>query len=437
MTTKAAATFGFPRGSKDLTAPAHQRSQATPQPQNSLVIWVTLIGLFFPPISISVGGTNFTPGRLVVFLLFVPALLTFFGSGRKRIGSDFFAVALAVWMLLSAGLNGGFKPYVGAEALEFLGAYLVGRAFFFGPSNVRAFIQALKPIAGGLIALALVDVLSGHYATLDAFGIPNILSQRMGRVRAASVFEGAEHYGSFCVAAASIFFYSERGVRRIAYLLITFVGTFLSLSSGPLMGLCLVTALFIYDYVLRRHRWRWKFLITIIVVFLSGIFIFIDDPLPKIIVHFTLDPQTGFFRLDTWNTALPLIEQSPIIGHGLAKLADSGDALIYLSSIDCVWLLEALRYGLLGVSLLILTMFSPILSGRKSARSSDDVQMGFSLAIVAMGFIGLTVHFWDATWLFLNLCVGIRGSLAEYERGARARPQRSSGLPSVNLASAR
>ena len=45
-----------------------------------------------------------------------------------------------------------------------------------------------------------------------------------------------------------------------------------------------------------------------------------------------------------------------------------------------------------------------------------DAPTGFSLAIVAMGLIGLTVHFWDAPWLFLSLCVGIRASLGEYER---------------------
>lgn len=424
----------FPRGPIRPGTPTNQREG--PQRKNSLIIWVTLIGLFLPPVSISVGGTNFTPGRLVIFLLFVPALRALFGSGRNRIASDFFAFALAMWMLVSSALNGGFKPYVGAEALEFLGAYLVGRAFVFGPSNVQTFVRALKPFTAVLIALALVDILSGHYATLDAFGIPNILSERMGRVRAASVFEGAEHYGSFCVTVSAIFFYSERGVRRLCYLLLTFIGTFFSLSSGPLMGLFLITALFSYDYVLQRYRWRWKTLISVIGVILISVSIVVDNPLPKIIVHFTLDPQTGFFRLDTWNTALPLIAESPIIGHGLANLADSGQARIYLASVDCVWLVETLRYGLLGVALLILTMFSPIMR-TGSVSGGSNVRTGFSFAIVAMGFIGLTVHFWDATWVFWNLCVGIRASFAEYEGAARARLKRLSGLPAMNLASAR
>src|SRR5215813_3067621 len=67
--------------------------------QHILVIWVTLIGIFFPQVLISLGFINVTPGRIIVLLLFIPALLTLLKSGRSRVISDFFAVALAAWML--------------------------------------------------------------------------------------------------------------------------------------------------------------------------------------------------------------------------------------------------------------------------------------------------------------------------------------------------
>ena len=421
MTARAATSVTLPRGAEP----------------NSAVIWVILIGLFSPPVSIFLGGINVTPGRLVVILLFFPAVGSLFRSGRNRTVSDFFAVALAIWMLASSALNGGFRPYVGAEALEFLGAYFVGRAFIFGPSNLRAFVRRLGPITVVLVALALLDTLSGQAFTLNAFGIPNILTLRSGLVRASSVFEGSEHYGAFCVAAAAIFLYSERGVSRAVYVTITFFGTLLSLSSGPLMGLCLITSMFSYDRMLQRYQWRWKALLTVIGVSLGSILVFLDHPLEKIIVHFTFDPQTGFFRLGTWSAALPLIEQSPFLGYGLVRLGDSTESLIYLTSVDCVWLVEALRYGLPGVALLIMTMVSAFLKkGRSSAfdPSTYNVRTGFTLAIVAMGFIGLTVHFWDATWLFWNFCIGIRASIAEYEIRQLASVRRSVDLRSVNLA---
>jgi O-antigen ligase len=326
--------------------------------------------------------------------------------------SDFFAVAGAAWILASSALNGGFRPYVGAEALDFLGAYLVGRAFVIGPSNFRTFARALGPITIALVALAVLDILVGRYITLDSFGIPNQAADRFGWVRAASVFPNAEHYGTFCVVAASIFLYSERSIRRVVYVSLSVLGCALSLSSGPFFGLAIVAAAFSYDCILNRYHWRWKILMTMVGGFVTSVFLITGHPVVWILLHLTLDPQTGFFRLATWNSALPLISESPFVGHGLVQLGDSGDAQFFLSSVDNVWLLEALRYGLPGVILLAMTIFTPLLRGASTVGTSS-VQTGLSLAIVAIALIGLTVHFWNATWLFLHFCVGIRASFCE------------------------
>jgi hypothetical protein len=189
------------------------------------------------------------------------------------------------------------------------------------------------------------------------------------------------------------------------------------------MGIGIVTALYYYERIFKQYPWRWKALITIMVGFILSLFVISNHPLVWIIVHLTLDPQTGFFRIGTWNFALPLISDSPIIGRGLAQLGDSSEAFLFLWSVDCLWLVEALRYGLPAVILLLLTMFSPFLRRRRMSTfgpGMDNMPTGVSLAIIAMVLIGLTVHFWDATWLFLNLCVGIRASLAEYEAGRQA-----------------
>jgi hypothetical protein len=436
MTTSLTTQTRLPRNFKTISSPTQKTPYAL-QREYPLVIWVALIGIFFPPIPISVGSIIVTPGRFVVILFLVPALGILLKSRRNRLPSDFLAAALATWMIVSSVLNGGFRPYVCAEALEFLGAYLVGRAFVFGPSNLRTFVRAFRRITVVLIALALLDNLSGQYITLNSFGITNILAHRFGQVRAASVFEGAEHYGTFCIAAASIFFYLERGTSRILYVGLSFLGCALSLSSGPFLGLAIITAAFSYDSILKKHPWRWKAATIILGGFILSIFVFFDHPLERIITHLTLDPQTGYFRLGTWNAAMPLIDQSSFIGHGLVRLGDSPEAIVYLTSVDCIWLVEALRYGLTGVILLIMTMLASILSGRKTATvdpSMYNAQRGFSLAIVAMALIGLTVHFWDATWLLLNLCIGIRASFADYAAGQQASRIRSEDLYSNNLA---
>jgi hypothetical protein len=418
-----------------MSNPVIQAAHYVPERQHSFIIWVTLIGVFFPPILVPLGGVNFTLGRLVVIILLIPACGLLFTRGRNRVASDLFALLFATWMLVASALSGGFRPYVGAEALEFLGAYLAGRAFFFGPSNFQMFIRALKPITALLVALAVVDTLAGRNITLDSFGIPNFSVVRLGLVRAASVFEGAEHYGTFCVAATAIFLYSERGVSRLFYVGLSIFGCALSLSSGPLLGLVIVMAAFSYDRILKQYPWRWKALTTAIAAFIILISLISDRPIEWMLVHFTIDPQTGFFRIETWNSALPLIGQSPFVGHGIVQLGDSANEQVFLRSVDSLWLVEALRYGVPAVILLVMTIFSPLLRG-PSSLAMDSVQTGVSLAVVSIAAVGLTVHFWDATWLFLSLCIGIRASLTEYGARRQAFLVRSRDLLSMDLSSA-
>jgi len=290
-------TIGFrlPQGGK---SPVVRKTRYSRQGLVSVVAWITLLGICFPPIDISPGFVHATLGRFVAILLLVPALIVLKKSGRSGVASDFFAVSLFTWMLISSALNGGFKLTVVAEALEFLGAYLIGRAFFFGPSNLQAFVQALKGITVAVIALGLLDTLSWRNVTLDSFGIPPPLSQlatnyRFGLMRATSVFENAEHYGTFCAAVAPIFLYSERGIRRILYVGLCFFGCAFALSSGPLMVLVITTALFSYDRILKHDSWRWKIVMSIVGALMLAISLVHEHPKEWIISHLTLDAQSG------------------------------------------------------------------------------------------------------------------------------------------------
>jgi hypothetical protein len=431
--------LGVAQRSNVIRSSVLQEMPIAPQDKHSLAIWTALIGVFSPAILISLGVINVTPGRIIAILLLFPAIGILLKRGRTRVASDFFAVALAIWMVASSSLNGGFRPYVGAEALEFLGSYLIGRAFIFGPTNLQIFVTVLTQCMVVVVALAFLDTLSGRHLILDSLGLSSTGSQfitandyRLGLVRASSVFEGAEHFGTICVAAASIFFYAKRGIQRVLWVGLSFFGCILSLSSGPIMGFGIVTAVFLYDRILKRQSWRWKVLLALIAGLLLVVYLVSSDPISWLLVHATFNPQTGFVRLGMWDAMLPLVESSPLIGLGYIDFGKSGS--VYTVSVDCIWLVEALHFGLPAVILLSLTMLSPI-STRGLAASDPgkyNVRTGFSLAIVVMAQIGLTVHYWDAPWLFLSLCVGIRASLAEYELNRP--PIYSDNLSSLSLA---
>src|SRR5204862_4713929 len=127
----------------------------------SLVAWLALIGLIIPAaeVQVFVAGAKFPVGRIGIFLLLLPALFRLFQRGRRLLLCDLFVLAMAIW-IPGAALNvDGIDALssAGAESVEFLGGYLVARAFFFGPAALRTFLRVLKVLAFISIALAMAD----------------------------------------------------------------------------------------------------------------------------------------------------------------------------------------------------------------------------------------------------------------------------------------
>jgi len=394
------------------------------------ITWLLLIGILLPPIQIDVGGVIFTPGRAVVFLLVVPAIVTLFQRNRHSVPSDWFVVAMAGWMILSSILNGGFRLYVGAEAGEFLFAYLIGRAYFIGRPALECFFGVFKVVTCCVVFFALLDTLSGQQFTLKLFGAPTaaldtVYSRyRLGLVRAGSTFEGGELFGTFCVAAASILIFSERNLPyRLFYAGICFFGCFLSLSSGPFLGAVLLIGVITYDFILRRYTSRWKTFVAAIALAIAFTFVLSDHPIAAIIRHLTFNPQTGYFRLTQWELSFEKIALSPITGFGFGYMPiSSWQEWVYIGhSIDAVYLVEMLRYGIPVIVLLVVAIFAPFFA---RVVSIDDhmarVRLGFSCAVVLISVIGITVHLWNSIWIFFSLCLGIRASFVEFDRARRS-----------------
>ena len=397
------------------------------------ITWLLLVGILLPPIQIGVAGVTFTPGRAVVFLLVVPAIVTLFQRNRHSVASDWFVVATAGWMISASILNGGFRLYVGAEAGEFLFAYLVGRAYFLGRPALESFLGIFKVVTCCVVFLALLDTLSGRQFTLNLFGaattpLSTVFERyRFGLVRAGSTFEGGELFGTFCVAAASILFFSERSLpHRILYAGVCFFGCFLSLSSGPLLGAVILVGVITYDFVLRTFAARWKALVAALALAIGLAFLLSDHPIETIIRHLTFDPQTGYFRITQWELSFEKIAGSPITGYsfGYMPIASWQEWVYIGNSIDAVYLVEMLRYGIPVVALLLLGIFAPFFAAASIEDHMARVRLGFSCAVVIVSVIGLTVHLWNSIWIFFSLCIGIRASFVEFDRARRHRPLR-------------
>jgi hypothetical protein len=310
----------------------------------------------------------------------------------------------------------------GSEALEFFGAYLIARAFFFGPTAVDRFVRVLRTLAIIAVLLAMADSISGRYIFQDAIAAifqasaPPQVGFRGSMVRATSSFDHAILFGTFCAISAAILIYCEQSLlRRYLAVGLCFVGCVLSLSSAALMSFAIVLTTYTYDRLMKRFLSRWRVFGIVLGTMVLILFLTASHPLGWAISHLTLDPETGYFRMMIWDAALVYIARAPFTGHAYGLFNTN----ILDGSVDCVWLVLSLRFGIPMAILFFLTnvaAFFPTKQKRTNGINDshmDRTRRAFTLALLMFMFAGLTVHFWNFMWIFWGLCIGIRASLRE------------------------
>jgi hypothetical protein len=399
-------------------------SETTGGRSHSLVAWLALIGLIIPAneVQIFIGGAKFTIGRIGIVLVFLPAIVTLLQKGRRLLPSDFFILATATWMVGAALHTDGTAALssAGAEALELVGGYLVARAYFFGPVALSTFLRVLRILAFVAIAFAIADRASGqlfvHHTFASLLHVKSIDDQlRMGTIRATSTFDHAILFGAFCAVVAAMLLYSEASVlKRNVYVGFCLLGAMLSLSSSSRMAFALMAATYIYDRLMKQYSWRWSAIWTVMGVSALAITLVTDHPLGWVLTHLTLDPESAYFRLLEWDAASYQISLSPWTGHAFT---DFGTATLY--SVDCVWLVLALRFGLPAPAFFLLANLTAVLPvkryTRRAGRSyTEKMSTAFSLVLVMFALVGLTSHYWNYMWIFWGICIGIRASLREF-----------------------
>jgi hypothetical protein len=412
-------------------APRREARTARGQPvvaasrwRDYLVAWVLLIGLIVPAweVMIYVAGAKFTVGRIGVMLLLVPAVFTLLGKGRRLMLPDLFVCAMAAWYV-GAGLytdGAGALSSAGAEAVEFLGGYAAGRAFFIRPEALRAFLSVLKPLAFTAVVLGMADTITGrmfiHETLASLLHVAPIVSTFRGSgVRAASTFDHAIQFGAFCCLVGAMLLYSERNVvKRIVYVGICFAGTILSWSSSGLMSFAMILAAYAYDRLLGQYPRRWTVFWAAIAVIYLAIMLTTIHPLGWVLTHLTLEPESGYYRLMEWDTATGYISAAPWTGYAFRTFPEAE-----LYSVDCVWLAVALRFGIPASLFLMLANLTAILPNGSAPQDPaaepfmSQMRAAFTVVLVMFMFIGITAHYWNYIWIFWGICIGIRASLRE------------------------
>ncbi len=316
-----------------------------------------------------------------------------------------------------------------AEAIEFLGAYTIARAYTFESEALRQFIRVLKPIVLLVVLGAVVDFLFNQWLLRDIIASvihspPLRLVFRNDRLRAISTFDHPILLGAFCCIAAILFMYSQRGYQRLLFLSTCVLGITLSQSSAPGLSFLIALTVRLYDWLLQKVSWRWYFLTLLILGWVALAMLLSNDPVAWIVGHLTLDPVSGYYRMQIWDAAASKIDESPLFGFGFQSLG----SYILDYTVDSVWLVYALRFGLPMIALFFITNIATFVRNRPQGNlngHTEKMQTAFTLVLMTFALMGLTVHFWNFMWIFWGICVGIRASLREHSLMA-ARANRSS-----------
>lgn len=390
-----------------------------------LAAWLILVGLILPAweMHIFIAGSKFTAGRMGVTLLFFPAFLLMLRPGRRLQTADFLAFATVIWMMIAAGSAAGFRGIfsAGATSLEFIAGYWAARAFILSPAALDSFVRVLKILTIAAVFLAMLDAASGRWLSHDIaaaiFQNP-VLSPvfRGNMIRATSSFDHPILFGSFCGTVLAIFLFWEKNpVKRILLAGVCFLGCFLSQSSAALMCFALTLFAYFYEKLLQGFAKRWLVFWSVFIVGLVAVFLITNHPIGWLISHLTLDPVSGYYRILIWDSALVRIAESPIFGYTI----ESFDEDILDATIDSVWLVDALRFGMPAVVLIILLNIAaclPTKAIRKRTSNGayiEDMHLAFTIVLVLYMFTGITVYFWNYSWIFWGVCIGIAASLRE------------------------
>lgn len=381
---------------------------ASPKPSWLLLLFFITLTL---PVetSVHIGSIRLTPYRLVLLLALVPCFLSLM---QGRLGAiqnvDWLIIFHAFWAALALMQQQGFSTKAvepaGIYIIETLGAYLLARSCIRSAEQMRALARLWFVIVLLLIPFATVEALTGQRIIRDIFGtvlgsVPyDIEEARLGLERAFGPFSHPILYGVFCAGCMGMVHYTlshgAAGFARFTRIAAVGWAVFLALSSGPFLAYLFQVGCFIWDKALHSFPARWKLLIAGFI----AVWIFLTiasnrGPIKLMISYLTLNPHTGYTRLEQWDAGVAALLDHPIFGT-----LNPGPYLPnWVATIDNFWLNTAYAYGAPGIMALGLAFI--LAMWRISRLNFDDplehlCRKGWLISILALTIAAITVHYW-------------------------------------------
>lgn len=396
------------------------------------VVLILLSFLCPTELSLHIAGLRLPPHRLALLVLLPFAIAKLVTSRDQRIRAfDVLFAAYGVWTIFVYAHHAGQEGFVygGSLALEALGGYFVARAFVRTTDQLRSTMRVFIFAVLAAAFFALPETLLGQLYTHDflhkltGYHHPTGVETRLGLTRAYGTFDHPIHYGTFCAALFAMFWFAERrSVKRHINALIMVFATFLGLSSAPILCLGMQSGMLLWDRLTRTIKGRMSLTLAGLVGIYIGMSLLSNrTPIAFIATGMTLDPWTGFYRMQIWENGMLTVWSNPWTGIGLADWERPW--WMISDTVDAFWLVTMMRQGLPAFLLLALAI---ILLGhnimKRRNRHTDGqarmIAMGWMMSLIALSLVGTTVHFWNVLHTYFFFFIGLGAWIADPTRAA-------------------
>lgn len=388
-----------------------------------VLVWLYLLCVI-TPIEFSLGTVALTPLRLLLLFMVVPlAARLFSGQFGKVMAVDIFFFIHMAWATLAIAINNPNRVIenVGSTAVEFLGGYLIARAYIRTPDQFERMIKALLVLIIVLLPFGIPEIFSGR-PVIPTFidQLPGIGSvedidnpRRMGMERVQNVFAHPIHYGLFCSVAFTLLLLGLHGrmslMKRLLGCSVIFVGVFISLSSGALLAIILQVGLIAWAVIFAKVTRKWLLLLGLCVLAYVVVDILSNrTPMKVLMTYATFSAQTAYYRANINEWGWYNVEQNPIFGLGLRSWIRP--AYMQRGSVDNFWLVVTMRYGIPGVALLMIGYFVGLFKiGLRDLSFSPRVtrlRLAWMITLCGLSFTMITVHVWTAMYSFVFFIYG-------------------------------
>ncbi|MEP5936790.1 MAG: O-antigen ligase family protein [Erythrobacter sp.] len=382
-------------------------------------IFISYAAVLPQELAINLGGAVLFPYRLVM-LGCIPWLFNSFLTGKlKAHPVDAITGLVSAWLIISMIVNAPMLKaleFGGSHAIDFGLAYFAGRASLRNTKDFKTYFRALLPLLVGVALVLMIEsMLHRHFirpsiAQLLGQPAPSLHQQsRMGLYRATGPFPHPILGGVFMASLLPLaLFATERKLWLCVGLLVACSMIF-TVSSTAI--LCFLFALLLIAVLWLQKASRGPVLLLAIVVsvtFMGLISVAADsDPFTFAIYRFTLDPNSGYWRLLIWEHAGAEALNNPIFGIGLRDW--SRPPFMVTSSIDSHFLLWSMQFGFVaGVGCFLVFVWSALSllwNASQQNKAAAKVSLGLSICLLSIAFSGFSVALWGglASWSYM-LC---------------------------------